>query len=240
MQNRSSAAGLLLLGLCLLLGLAALGALLGRAAIEVREYERTVTAKGLAEHEYPADVVIWPVAFSVAGNDLAAVYRQLDEQGAQVRAHLERAGIPADEITLSNPTLTDKSAQAWGGGPAPEFRYVATRAITVYSSRVDAVRAAMGGLVELGKQGIAFTGDAYQHPVQYLFTRLNEIKPAMVEEATRNAREVAQKFAEDSDSRLGRIRQASQGQFSIEDRDSNNPHIKKVRVVSTVEYYLSD
>jgi hypothetical protein len=62
----------------------------------------------------------------------------------------------------------------------------------------------------------------------------------MIEEATRNAREVAQKFAEDSDSRLGKIRQASQGQFSIEPRDTNNPHIKKVRVVSTVEYYLSD
>ena len=240
MQNRSSAAGPLLLGLCLLLGLVALGALLGRAAVEVREYERTVTAKGLAEQEYPADVVIWPVAFSVAGNDLGAVYRQLDEQGARVRDHLVGAGIPADEVTLSNPSLTDKSAQAWGGGPAPEFRYVATRTLTVHSQQVERVRRAMGGLVELGKQGIAFTGDAYQNQVQYLFTQLNAVKPGMVEEATRNAREVAQKFADDSGSRLGRIRRASQGQFSIEDRDSNNPHIKKVRVVSTVEYYLSD
>ena len=98
----------------------------------------------------------------------------------------------------------------------------------------------MGALLELGKQGIAFTGDPYQNQVEYLFTRLNGIKPEMIEEATRNAREVAQKFAEDSRSRLGKIRRASQGQFSIEPRDTNNPHIKKVRVVSTVEYYLSD
>jgi hypothetical protein len=112
--------------------------------------------------------------------------------------------------------------------------------VTVYSAQVGTVRAAMGGLLELGKEGVAFTGDAYQNPVEYLFTRLNEVKPEMIEESTRNAREVASKFAEDSDSQLGKIRRASQGQFSIEPRDTNNPHIKKIRVVSTVEYYLSD
>ena len=151
--RRSHATGPLALGLFLFLGLVALGALLGRAAVEVKEYERTVTAKGLSEREYPADVVIWPIAFTVAGNDLAAVYRQLDEHGARVRGHLERAGIPSAAISLSTPVLTDKSAQAWGGAPQPELRYVATRNVTVYSHQVDAVRAAMGGLVELGKQG---------------------------------------------------------------------------------------
>jgi uncharacterized protein len=72
------------------------------------------------------------------------------------------------------------------------------------------------------------------------YTRLNDIKPAMIEETTRNAREVAVRLAEDSESRLGKIRTVSQGLFSIEDRDSNTPHIKKVRVVSTIEYYLVD
>ncbi len=62
----------------------------------------------------------------------------------------------------------------------------------------------------------------------------------MIEEATRNARAVAEKFAADSQSRLGKLKRASQGQFTIEDRDSNTPYIKRVRVVSTVEYYLSD
>jgi uncharacterized protein len=92
----------------------------------------------------------------------------------------------------------------------------------------------------LGKEGIVFTGGNYQSQTEYLFTRLNEIKPEMIEEATRQAREVAQKFAADSQSTLGKIKKASQGQFSISDRDKNNPHIKKIRVVSTVEYYLSD
>lgn len=239
-MRQSSTASLLGLGISIFLGLAALGYLLGQAAVEVKEYERSVTAKGLSEREFPADIVIWPVAFAVTGNDLGAVYHELDATSQRVRTFLEQAGIASDEITLTTPTLTDKLAQAWGDAPRAELRYVATRTVTVHSAQVDTVRAAMGGLLELGKEGVAFTGDAYQNPVEYLFTRLNEVKPEMIEESTRNAREVATKFAEDSDSRLGKIRRASQGQFSIEPRDTNNPHIKKVRVVSTVEYYLSD
>ncbi len=239
-MRQSSGISLFGLGLSIFLGLAALGYLLGQAAVKVKQYERTVTAKGLSERDYPADVVIWPVAFTVTGSDLGAVYGELDATSGRVREFLEKAGIAGDEITLSTPVLTDKLAQAWGDAPGAEFRYVATRTVTVYSHEVEAVRVAMGGLLELGKEGVAFTGDVYQNQVEYLFTRLNDVKPEMIEEATRNAREVASKFAEDSDSQLGKIRQASQGQFSIEARDTNNPHIKKVRVVSTVEYYLSD
>ena len=73
-----------------------------------------------------------------------------------------------------------------------------------------------------------------------MFTKLNDLKPVMIEEATKNARAVAEKFAQDSKSRLGKIKSASQGQFSVEDQDGSTPYIKNVRVVSTVEYYLSD
>src|SRR5690606_220383 len=118
--------------------------------------------------------------------------------------------------------------------------YTATQAVTVYSTNVDTVRPLMNELATLGKQGIVFTGNDYQARTEYLFNSLNDIKPAMIEEATTMAREVAEKFAADSNSRLGKIKNASQGQFTISDRDSNNPHIKNVRVVSTVEYYLSD
>jgi len=239
-MRESSGLSLLWLGLSIMLGLAGLGWLLGKAAIDVKEYERTVTAKGLSEREYPADEVIWPISFSVAGNDLTAVYEELDQTSQRVRDFLTATGLKDEEITLATPMLTDKLAQAWGDSQGAEYRYVASRTVTVYSKQVNEVRSAMGKLVELGKQGIAFTGDNYTNQVEYLFTRLNEIKPEMIEEATRNAREVAGKFAADSDSKLGKIRSASQGQFSIEPRDTNNPHIKKVRVVSTVEYYLSD
>ena len=93
---------------------------------------------------------------------------------------------------------------------------------------------------DLAKQNIVMLRQDYNNRLEFLFTKLNDIKPKMVQTATQNAREVALKFAKDSDSKLGKIKSARQGQFSISDRDSNTPNIKKVRVVSTIEYYLSD
>jgi len=184
--------------------------------------------------------VIWPIQFTLAGNELAALYANLEDTTTRIRAFLLDAGLEAAEITVSAPLITDKSAQSYGGAQQPEFRYSAQQTVTVYSDNVERVRGVMSRLVDLGKQGIALTGGGYQEQTEYLFTRLNEVKPAMIEEATGNAREVAMKFAQDSNSRLGKIKRASQGQFAISPRDKNNPHIKKVRVVSTVEYYLSD
>ena len=239
MQERNSGAALVL-GVFILLGLAALGYLLGDAAMRVKAFERSVTVKGLSEREYPADVVIWPIQYTLADNDLAALYAALADNAARIRAFLQAAGIAAGEISVSTPVITDKSAQSYGGNQQPAFRYSAVQTVTVYSNDVAGVRAVMEGLVDLGRQGIALTGGGYQSETEYLFTRLNEVKPGMIQEATTKAREVALKFAQDSDSRLGKIRRASQGQFSISPRDKNNPHIKQVRVVSTIEYYLSD
>ena len=229
-----------ILGAFIFLGLTVSGYLLGRAAIEFREYERTVTVKGLSEREYPSDIVIWPIQFIAADNDLEALYASVEASTDQIREFLQNSGISPDDISSSSPAITDKSAQQYGTSARPEFRYSALQTVTVYSKDVEAVRAVMGSLSGLGKKGIVLTGGNYQAQTEYLFTRLNEVKPDMIEEATRKAREVAGKFAADSRSRLGKIRNARQGQFSIAPRDKNNPHIKKVRVVSTVEYYLSD
>ncbi len=229
-----------ILGLLLLAAAAVLGYQLSQAALDVKRLERSVTVKGLAEREYEADIVIWPIQFTVASNDLAQLYLTLDDQAAKIRDFLQSRGIAPEQISDAPAAITDKSAQQYGNNNGAEFRYTAQRTVTVYSPKIGTVRSVMGKLSQLGRQGIVFTGDEYQSKTEYLFSRLNEIKPEMVEEATRNAREVAQKFAADSDSRLGKIRQASQGQFSISDRDKNNPHIKRVRVVSTVEYYLVD
>ena len=153
---------------------------------------------------------------------------------------LTERGIAEEAISFSTPAMTDKSAQRYGGSEQFAFRYVATQTVTVFSEEVEKVRNVMGELVELGKQGITLSGDEYQVRTEYLFTKLNEIKPQMIEHATKEARQVALKFAEDSNSRLGKIKTASQGQFSITPRDNNTPHIKNIRVVSTIEYYLSD
>tara|TARA_R110000787_G_scaffold167915_1_gene280896 strand:- start:2851 stop:3621 length:771 start_codon:yes stop_codon:yes gene_type:complete len=236
-QTKSTA---LILGGALFLGLTLLGFQLGKALIDFKQFERSVTVKGLSERDYPADVVIWPIQFIEANNDLPELYRTVENNSSKVRDFLLQRGIDEAEITFNAPSITDKSAQQYGGGPRAEFRYTANQTITVYSENIEAVRMAMTDLADLGKKGLVLAGNNYMAQTEYLFTRLNEIKPEMIEEATENAREVAEKFAEDSDSNLGKIRKASQGQFSISARDNNNPHIKKVRVVSTVEYYLSD
>lgn len=228
------------LGFFIFLGLSALGYLLGESAIRFKEYERTVRVKGLAEKEYPADIVLWPIQFTEANNDLSAMYSSLEKSNQKIQKFLEKSGIEPQEITISPPAITDKLAQQYSNAPKAKFRYTAIQTITVYSKKVEDVRKIITKLAELGKQGIVFKAGEYRNTTEYIFTRLNTVKPEMVEEATTKAREVAEKFAKDSNSTLGKIRRATQGQFTISARDRNNPHIKKIRVVSTVEYYLSD
>ncbi len=236
-NNKTNA---LLLGVFIFLGLASLGYLLGNAAIKFKEYERTVTVKGLSERECAADVVIWPIQFTEASNKLEELYESIELSTDKIKIFLEKSGVSKEEITFTAPSITDKSAQQYGGQENAEFRYTAIQTVTVYSENIDSVRKIMESLSELGKQGIVFTGGTYESQTEYLFTSLNDVKPEMIEEATTKAREVAEKFASDSKSTLGKIKTASQGQFSIDARDRNNPHIKNVRVVSTVTYYLSD
>ena len=228
------------LGAFLFAGLAALGLIGGQAALAVKAHERTVQVKGLAEREVPADVVIWPLSYQLASNDLNELFDSSTRNTEIITGFLAGQGLDLDDVTISPPTVLDRHAQAWGNTAEIQYRYTATASVTLYSEDVEAARRAMSNVLELGKRGIALGGDQYGSQVQFLFTGLNDIKPAMIEESTINARAVAEKFAEDSDSSLGKIRTATQGQFSISDRDSTTPHVKKVRVVSTVEYYLSD
>ena len=229
----------LILGVCIFLGLAFLGYFLGNSLIKFKEYERSVAVKGLSEKEYPADIALWPIHFSPANNDLAGLYASIEKDTNEIIDFLKDNGFETQEITISPPSIMDKLSQGYEKSKI-EFRYTATQTITVYSQKIEDVRATMNKLATLGKKGIVFTGNNYENSTEYLFTRLNDIKPIMVEEATTKAREVAEKFAKDSNSKLGKIKKAGQGQFSINNRDKNNPHIKKIRVVSTAEYYLSD
>ncbi|EKO3961293.1 SIMPL domain-containing protein [Vibrio fluvialis] len=230
----------LTMGISILLGLGLLGYFVEQAAVNFKEYDRIVTVKGLSEREVPADTVIWPIQFTLADNELPTLFTTLDAQTQQVMQFLAQQGIDTQSISISAPAVIDKKAQQYGGEARIEYRYLATQTLTVYSTHVDLVRQAISQIGQLGKQGIVFNQDNYNNRVEYLFSGLNDIKPAMIEEATKQAREVAEKFAKDSQSSLGKIKRATQGQFSIVDRDNNTPYVKKVRVVSTVEYFLSD
>lgn len=227
-------------GLAVMVGLIVLGAMIPRAVEKYRLYDRTVNVKGLCEREVKADKVIWPVVYKVMANDVQSIYDQTDAGNARIISFLESGGIEADEITVAVPQISDKLANEYGDNNRA-FRYIAKNVITVCTSDVDKVLALMSRQSELLKKGVVTDGsNQWENPVEFRYEGLNDIKPEMIEEATRNAREAAQKFAKDSDSRLGKIKTANQGTFTIENRDSNTPYIKKVRVVTSVTYYLKN
>lgn len=228
------------LGALLCIGLIVTGYLISGSVIKFKALNRTVVVKGLSEREVPANIAIWPIRFGEVDNDLNNLFSSMQRKNSLIAEFLKRSGFKEDEISISPPAITDRQAQTYANPDKILYRYSGDSTITVYTENVDLVRKTMKDLVELGKQGIAISAQQYDSRTEFLFTRLNDIKPEMIEEATKNAREVAEKFAKDSQSKLGKIKSARQGQFEINDRDSNTPYIKKVRVVSTLEYYLSD
>ena len=220
-----------------MVGLMFLGAMLPQAVKQFRSYERTVNVKGLCEKEVPAYKVIWPLAFKAVGDNLEPLNAEIDRKTAEIKKFLTDGGINPSEITVSLPSISDKFTQEYGSNDR-RYRYVAKEIVTVCTKDVDKVLALMASQNKLLRAGITLEDDWESRP-EFSFEGLNDVKPEMIEEATKNAREVALKFAKDSDSRLGKIKQATQGTFSISDRDSNTPQIKNVRVVTNVTYYLT-
>lgn len=213
------------------------GAMLPIAVTKYKSYDRTVDVKGLCEKEVKADKVIWPLSYKVVGNDLATVMAETERNNGLILDFLKGGGIKVEEISVASPEISDKYASEYGNNDRI-YRYLVTNVITVCTGDVDAVLELQSKQAELIKGGITLVADNWENRTQFKFEALNDIKPQMIEEATANARAAADKFAKDSGSRIGKIKSASQGTFSIEDRDSNTPFIKRVRVVTYVTYYI--
>lgn len=221
------------------MGIAIAGVSIRSGIINFKAMDRSVVVKGLAEREVKADKVTWPLVYKELGNDPSEMYNILEQKNSKVVAFLKAGGIKAEEISVNPPVISDRQADNYGN-EIMNYRFKATSVVTVTSSDVDKVRQLMRRQTELMRQGIALVSEDYGgNAVTYEFTGLNNIKPQMVEEATKKARETARKFAEDSESSVGNIKSAQQGQFSIEDRDATSPYIKRVRVVTTIEYSLN-
>jgi len=228
--------------LVLAIGLFLGGRAIRKGIVEFKEMDRTVTAKGLSEKEVQANKVTWPLKFKELGNDPAELYDRIETNTNAVVAFLKKGGLKEEEISVAPPTLVDQQANMSYSNETVRYRYKANCVVTVVSKNVSLVRKLVSKQAELMRQGVTIVGNEYEESsaVTYEFTELNSIKPEMVAEATKNARKTAERFAADSDSKLGKIRTAEQGQFSIENRDQNTPWIKNVRVVSTVVFYLDD
>ena len=221
------------------LGIVILGLCVKSSIDHFTDKDRKVVVKGLAEKEVNADKVTWPIVSKELGNDLPQLYQRIGVTEAQIRAFLNRGGIKDDEISVNAPVVIDLNADQYSDNKR-SYRYNITSIITVTSRNVDVVRKLIARQGELLKQGIAVVSGDYENRVRYEFVSFKEMKPKMMQEAIANAEITAQQFANSSKSKLGKIISADQGQFSIDDRDSNTPYIKKVRVVSTVTYALKD
>lgn len=228
--------------LILAIGLFLTGGAIRSGIIKFKEMDRTVTAKGLCEKEVKADKVTWPLKFKELGNDPAELYDRIEKNTQTIVSFLKDNGLNEEEISIAPPAMVDQQANMSYSNEEVRYRYKANCVVTVVSKNVNLVRKIVSKQAALMRRGITIVGNEYDEGslVSYEFTGLNEIKPEMIAEATKNARKTAEQFATDSNSELGKIKTADQGQFSIEDRDQNTPWLKNIRVVTTVVYYLED
>lgn len=232
------------LGVCVMLGLIVGGYLLGSEVRDFKRADRYVAVKGLVERTVKSDSATWTMTFNVYGDDLATTHSQSEKLAEQLKGYLTDHGIKAAEIVGDSVDVTDRIDQENRKGP----RFLVANTLTVHTKDVDRVAAADATTAQLINEGIILGSDR----IVYKFDGLNAIKPDMITEATRNARASADRFAADSGSKVGSIRDANQGVFSITAADagpavnadegggdqSDSSIMKKVRVVSTIDYYL--
>lgn len=206
-----------------------------------KKYDRFVQVKGLSQREVKADLAVWPINISLTANDLISLKNDIEAQNDEVYNFFISQGFQENELTKGSTNINDALADMYNAGyQNREFRYLAKSEFTVRTNDIEKLQKALSASLELMSKGILLGSKNTWRPIEYIFTGLNELKPPMIEEATKNAREVAEKFARDSDSRVGKIRIARQGLFTIDDRDENTPEIKIVRVVSTIDFQLED
>ena len=199
--------------------------------------ERSVSVRGLAEREVDADLAVWNMSFSMGENSLESMQKSILEKTEVIKKYLIKHGLEESDFTVKPAAITDNSLNAYMDQTKITYKFVAQQTILVRSGKIEAVKSAYADSLELVSAGIAVSQD-YDSKVSYEFTKLNDIKPEMIAEATKNARTAAEQFAHDSNSKVGKIKKATQGLFTIEDAAVGLEDKKSVRVVNSVEYLL--
>jgi hypothetical protein len=226
-------------------GVALGGWLVGDGFARGRTTDRYVEVKGLAEREVTADLALWPLRYVATGDDLGVAQAAITRSTRQVFSFIGRHGIDTSAVQLQALEVSDAYANRFPGERGSP-RFVIQQTVMVRSSKPDVVLAASQRVSELVGAGVVLSssGEYGVGGPTFVFTRLNQLKPSMVAEATGNARAAAEQFAKDSRSALGSIRHANQGVFVILPRDqapgvNESGQLQKiVRLVSTVQYFL--
>ena len=198
----------------MLLGLVGGGLVLGSQIKDLKLADRYVTVKGLVERTVKSDSATWPITFSETGDQLPAVFAASQKDKAAVLPFLTAQGFSAQDVTVGSVSVTDKTTNQFGGNTAGP-RFMVEQTVTVESKAVDKVATANAKTADLIGAGVVIQSTAGMPSVTYKFNGLNALKPDMITEATKNARDSASRFAADSGSKVGEIRSANQGVFSI-------------------------
>jgi hypothetical protein len=231
----------ILVALILSIGIILAGYLVGNMHLNGLKYQRYVSVKGLAEREVDANLAIWAFRMTIASNELNFLQKKLEDDTRVIENFLSEEGFETAEFSAGVAEIQDLQTFSYGSpNQSNPFRYIAKKDFTIRTSDIPKLHRALGNSSSLIGEGIVLESKNQWQGIEYLYTELNEIKPGMIEEATKNAREAAQKFAQDAGSKVGKIKSASQGLFTISDRDINTGYIKNVRIVTTVDFYLED
>lgn len=222
----------------LAVGVVAGGAFIGKGVENARIGDRSVTVRGVSERQVKADLAVLPLKFAAAGDDLAAVQAEVGASLAVVGRYLAQQGYAKSEIDLGRFEVTDQYAREYQPSEI-RARYRVAQTVIVRTTNVDRVQATTRSLDALVRQGVVLQD--YNGP-SYIFTKLNDVRPKMIAEATASARSGAQQFAKDSGTPLSGIASATQGSFEILGRDDvgeeSSQVFKRVRVVTTITYRL--
>ena len=233
-----------LAALLVAIGLTASGWFVGNGFMQGRAADRFVTVKGVSERHVKADIALWPLRFVATHDDLRQAQKKIESNNRTIVQFLEKYGIEASKAELQTLEVTDILANPYRSGPTTS-RFIVSQTLMVRSENPELIRAASQKVGELVDAGVVLSSShGPSSGPTYLYTRLSDIKPDMIAEATANARKAAEQFALDSGSQISGIRRAHQGLFVIKPRDQSpgiietNQLNKTIRVVSTIEYYL--
>lgn len=210
--------------------------LISSLVLKARLADRSVTVRGLAERNVMADLATWTLAYSAQGKDLDAVRADIGRDTDAINNFFKELGFSTDAL---RPTGVGVS-QYTDSYNKPTFTI--RQRVTLRTSDIELAQKAVSQQFDLIGRGVVLEDGS---GMTYTFTKLEDVKPEMVAEATQDARRAAQQFAKDSGADVGGIKSATQGYFSIRPRDgepggygvSDTP-FKKVRVVTTVDFYL--
>ncbi|MDD3286122.1 MAG: SIMPL domain-containing protein [Bacteroidales bacterium] len=240
-MEKNKQLSIIIIGICVSISLLFVGFFIYKGLKTFSDKERVVSVRGLSEMIVDADYANLKIKYTEGDNDMQSLLNKIEDNNNKIVSFIKYNGLTDSEINLGVPVIKDKKNTEYNNNySSNSLRYYCEETITIQSNKVENVRKIELSQFDLYKQGITLSQSSYEYEgdSKYTFTKLNDIKPKMIEESTNNARIAGEQFSKNSKSKLGGIKSAYQGQFEI--TPTENPLKLKVRVVSSISYFLND